>query len=83
MTKNEFYYSLIKDKLYKVLNYYTNIMLECNDFSEAYLKISWYLVESSEIVCKSDLDRDSKKHLLKFITSEIVVLFQYYKSLQE
>lgn len=75
MTKN----TLVKDKLYRTLNYYIDRAKECKDFFELHTLIGWYLVESSEVVSKSDLDNPTKKQLLLWINSEISVLYNMYK----
>lgn len=67
-------YTLVQDKLYQILGYYTDKAKECKDFLEWHILISWYLVESSEFISKSDLSYLDKIKLLKWVNSEISVL---------
>ena len=72
-------YTLVKDKLYRIFNYYIDKAKECKDFFEWYTLIGWYLVESSEVVSKTDLDNQAKKQLLLWVNSEISVMYNIYK----
>lgn len=72
-------YTLVSDKLYRILDYYIGKAKECKDFLECYTLIGWYLVETSEVVIKSELDNSAKKQLLIWVNSEISVLYSIYK----
>lgn len=71
-------YTLVKDKLYRMLDYYTCKAKECKDFLEWHTLISRYLVESSEFISKSDLSYSDKIKLLKWVNSEITVLYMSF-----
>ena len=71
-------YTLVSDKLYRILDYYIDKAKECKDFLEWNTVIGWYLVESSEIVSKSDLSYSDKIKLIKWLNSEIIVLYMTY-----
>lgn len=73
-------YTLVRDKLYRIINYYIDKAKNCKDFFEYYLNIGWYIVETTEIISKSGLDYSDKKKLLNWINSEISVLYIYYKA---
>ena len=72
-------YTLVKDKLYRIFDYYIGKAKECKDFFECHTLIDWYIVESSEVVSKSALDNPAKKELLFWVNSEISVLYSIYK----
>lgn len=72
-------YTLVSDKLYRILDYYIDKAKECKDLLEWYILIGWYLVEASEVVSKSGLDNSAKKQLLIWVNSEISVLYSIYK----
>lgn len=72
-------YTLVKDKLYRMLEHYTFKAKNCKDFFECYSTIGWFIVETTEIISKSDLDYSDKKKLLIWINSEISVLYMFYK----
>lgn len=72
-------YTLVKDKLYRMLENYTFKAKNCKDFFECYSIIGWFIAETSEIISKSDLDYSDKKKLLIWINSEISVLYMFYK----
>lgn len=71
-------YTLVKDKLYRILGYYTRKAKNCKDFSECFSLIGWFIVEASEDINKSDLAYSDKIKLLKWVNSEITVLYMYY-----
>lgn len=71
-------YTLVKDKLYRMLDYYTCKAKNCKDFSECFLNIGWFIVETTEVIIKSDLVYLDKNRLLKWINSEIIVLYIAY-----
>ena len=72
-------YTLVSDKLYRILDYYIDKAKECKDFLEWHTLIGWYLVEATEVVSKSGLDNSAKKQLLIWTNSEISVLYSIYK----
>lgn len=71
-------YTLVKDKLYRMLDYYTRKAKNCKDFSECFSNIGWFIVETTEVISKSDLVYLDKNRLLKWINSEIIVLYTAY-----
>lgn len=73
-------YALVRDKIYHKLDYYIDKAKNCKDFFECYLNIAWFMQETGEIISKSDLDYSDKKKLLKWVNSEISVLYMYYKT---
>ena len=72
-------YVLVKNKLYRTLDYYIDKAKNCKDLFECYSNIGWFIVETSEIISKSDLDYSDKKKLLIWVNSEISVLYRFYK----
>lgn len=72
-------YTLVSDKLYRILDYYIDKAKECKDFLEWDTLIGRYLVEASEVFSKSGLDNSAKKQLLIWVNSEISVLYSIYK----
>lgn len=71
-------YTLVQDKLYQIFDYYNDKAKECKDFLEWHTLISWYLVESSEFISKSDLSYSDKIKLLKWVNLEITVLYMSF-----
>lgn len=71
-------YTLVKDKLYRMLDYYTCKAKNCKVFSECFSNIGWFIVETTEVIIKSDLVYLDKNRLLKWINSEIIVLYIAY-----
>lgn len=71
-------YTLVKDKLYRMLDYYTCKVKNCKDFSECFSNIYWFIVETTEVINKSDLVYSDKIKLLKWVYSEITVLYMSY-----
>ena len=72
-------YELVKDKLFKNLNYYSEKAIECKDLVEFFIILGWFTVESSEVISKSDLQYSDKKKLLFWVSEEMNVLYEYYK----
>lgn len=73
-------YELVKDRLYQTFDYYIEKVKNCKDIFECNLIIGWFVVETSEIIIKSDLDSSVKKKLLIWVNSEVSALCMYYKS---
>ncbi len=71
-------YELVKDKLYRMLDYYTRKAKNCKDLPECFSNIGWFIVETSEVISKSDLAYLDKNKLLKWVNSEIIVLYIAY-----
>lgn len=71
-------YTLVKDKLYRMLDYYTCKAKNCKDLFECFSNIGWFIVETSEVISKSDLAYLDKNKLLKWVNSEIIVLYIAY-----
>ena len=71
-------YTLVKDKLYRMLDYYTCKAKNCKDFSECFSNIYWFIVETTEVINKSDLAYSDKIKILKWVYSEITVLYMSY-----
>lgn len=72
-------YELVKDKLFHKLNYYSEKTRECKDLIEFFIMKSWFTVESSEFISKSDLQYSDKKKLLLWVHEEQNVLYEIYK----
>lgn len=72
-------YTIVNDKLYRMLDYYTCKAKNCKDFFECFSNIGWFIVETSEVISKSDLTYLDKNKLLKWANSEIIVLYIAYK----
>ena len=72
-------YELVKDKLFKKLNYYSEKTRECKDLIEFLITLGWFTVESSEVISKSDLQYSDKMELLFWVSDEMNVLCELYK----
>lgn len=72
-------YELVKDKLFKKINYYSEETRECKDLIEFFNVLAWFTVESSEVISKSDLQYTDKKKLLFWMSKEMNVLYMLYK----
>lgn len=72
-------YELVKDKLFQKLDYYSEKTRECKDLSEFFIMLGWFIVESSEVISKSDLEYPDKKQLLFWMCKETNVLYMLYK----
>lgn len=72
-------YELVKDKLFKKFNYYSEKVRECKDLIEFFTMIGWFIVESSELISKSDLEYSDKKKLLLWSSEEMNVLCVIHK----
>ena len=72
-------YELVKDKIYQKLDYYIEKARECKDLIEFFTLLGWFIVESSEVISKSDLGYSDKKKLLFWLCEEMNVLYMLYK----
>ena len=72
-------YELVKDKLFQKLNYYSEKAIECKDLVEFFIMFGWFIVESSEVISKSDLEYSDKNKLLFWVSEEMKVLCELYK----
>lgn len=72
-------YVLVKDKLFQKFNYYIEKVRECKDLTEFFNLLGWFIVESSEVISKSDLQYSDKKKLLYWVCDETNVLYELYK----
>lgn len=72
-------YELVKDRLFQKLDYYIEKAIECKDLVEFIIMLGWFIVESSEVISKSDLVYPDKKKLLFWVSEEMNVLCEFYK----
>lgn len=74
-------YELVKDELFKKLNYYSEKAIECKDLIEYFNMVGWFTVETCEVLSKSDLQYSDKKELvfLMLVYGEKYVLYEFYK----
>lgn len=71
-------YTLVKDKLHRIFNYYIKKARECKDLIEFFSLLGWFIVETSEVISKSDLSHKDKETLVFWVKDEMTVLRMIY-----
>lgn len=71
-------YELVKDKLYKLLNYYLSITRECKDPIEFLLLMCYFMIGACKVINEADLSSSDEDKLLIWLKVEMTVLHMPY-----
>ena len=71
-------YELVKDKLYKLLNYYLSKARESKDPIEFLLLMCYFIIGACKVINKADLSSSDEDKLLIWLKEEMAVLRMLY-----